>query len=191
MNNIINFNGLGAVLPNYDTTFPEAGILSVDTPIKNVLPIGIQPTVTPVTATLPTATQLMVVQPVSADVLPQIEPDVKITLRTTVKSKEETLPLATVQVNDKFYSTTENGFIQLANINANDTIVISYIGYKPFTAIAKNVPSEVVLEQDSNVLPPVIIKPPKSYLGWIAAGLLAAAVVKKATEKKKTRVSSI
>ncbi|WNM19280.1 hypothetical protein [Flavobacterium capsici] len=190
MNNTINFNGLGAVAANLDSSFNTdlANIATYNpgTPINVLVPTGLQPITTIPTVTLPTA-----LQPTSGDVLPQIEPDVKITLRTTVKSKEETLPLATVQVDDQFYSTTENGFIQLINTNANASIIISYIGYKPFKAIAKNVPSVVVLEQDSNVLPPIIIKPPKSYLGWFAAALLAAAVIKKATEKKKTTVSSI
>jgi hypothetical protein len=126
------------------------------------------------------------------NVFNQLVPTATFTLKTVVWDQDETLPDATVMVNGKAYATNENGVFQLPNVPVNATVSISYIGYKTFTGQASQVPPKIVLERDSTALNEVVItRKQKSILGWIAAGLLTVAIIKKATDKSKKVTTKI
>lgn len=122
----------------------------------------------------------------------------------TVTNGKETLPLATVQIDNQYFATTENGYFRKPDINPNSIITISYIGYNARTFKANAIPSTIVLSTSNTILDEVTVtggvKPttptptPKpittkksNLLGWTVFGILAGIGIKKATEKPKNQ----
>ncbi|MFN3753309.1 hypothetical protein [Flavobacterium sp.] len=114
------------------------------------------------------------------------------TLKTLVADTVGVLPLATVSINNDKFSTTETGVFQKTGIGINDIVTITYVGYKPFTAKASDIPAKVILQEASEQLNEVVIITPKTtnWLAWLAVGTVGAVLVREMTKKstRETRV---
>jgi hypothetical protein len=186
------FNGL-AIQTN--TTTANNDIIPV-TPrtltIPSLVPTNLVDANNPKNTTIP----VMLVNPTAATVTNGIQ------VAFSVSNGQETLPLATVQIDNQFYATTENGYFRKPDINPNSVVTISYIGYNAKTFKANAVPSTIVLSRSTTVLPEATVGPKpttptpsqpinkkSNLLGWSALALLTGFAIKKATEKpKKQRV---
>lgn len=103
------------------------------------------------------------------------------TLKTVVADKIGVLPLVTVTINDKKYATTEAGVFQKVDVNPEDIVTITYVGYAPFKAKAADVPPKVILVEQAEQLDPAVVeqKPKKkSYWGVLALLALTGYAVK-------------
>lgn len=118
-----------------------------------------------------------------------------IQLNIIVKDSQGILPYATVQIDNQFYSTNESGKFIKNDINPYSLVTISFVGYKPFTASAKEIPATVELQSDTTTLPGVTIVKPKSksFFGLFLATAAVVAVVAssgKKEEQKRVKITS-
>lgn len=113
-----------------------------------------------------------------------------IQLNFAVKDKDGVLPFVTVQVNNEFYSTNEQGQFRKNDIDPNALVTISFVGYRSFTGVAKEIPSTIILDQSTTTLNEVVVKPKsKSWLGLFAAAAVLVTVASTGKEEKNnTRV---
>lgn len=113
-----------------------------------------------------------------------------IQLNFAVKDKDGVLPFVTVQVNNEFYSTNEQGQFRKNDIDPNALVTISFVGYRNFTGLAKEIPSTIILNQSTTTLNEVVVKPKsKSWLGLFAAAAVLVTVASTGKEEKNnTRV---
>lgn len=189
MKNPYFFNGLGysldadstSVSPNEYYPYEDISPRPINQNIANYSFTGTSPTPTPTKPTVVVTNNTL-----SATMI----------LKTIVSDSVGILPLATVKVNNDKFSTTENGVFQKTNVNPDDLVTISYVGYKTFTAKASDVPAKVILMEDAEQLQEVVIKQPKktNWLVWLGVAAVTAVVaneVMKEPKKPKTVIAKI
>jgi len=129
------FTGLGVIynpsMITFAGTIPRPGVVNPASAIVPVLPA------TPTGSTVQNLSTTTFPYPSTVSPTNSL-----ITLSFTVNDNKGVLPLATVQIDNKYYATTEQGIFQMPNVSPASVVTISYIGYHPMTFSAANAPKK-------------------------------------------------
>lgn len=174
----------------YPAVEPSGNYYDDNTPIF-VMPLPTKPVTTtniaPTSSTLPATTTNPTVDVISTST------GNTMTFRTVIADKNGIIP-ANVTIDGKSYANTESGLIQITGVNENSIVTITSVGYKTYSDKASAIPARVVLKEDSNQLPELILtKPPskkKSIWPWFVAAGIAIAIYRSQQPASKAKLAS-
>lgn len=184
--------GLGKpFLPTY-TVVPEYATVEPGGYYEANPPLFVEPR--PLVSGINTLSPNGVVNP-SANVIPASTPMVSatatMTFKTVITDKDGVIP-ANITIDGKTYANTESGLIQLTGVKINSIVTISSVGYKTYSAKAIDVPAKVVMTEDNNQLPELILTQPKpkskSNIGlWLLGIAVTGMIIYKVNSKPKAK----